>query len=102
MGSATEHTSAGTNGGSATATIPVQSPATGELITTVPVRDQASPAVDARQRVIGRASARIRRGAGEHPAWRTSPRTTNPVDTRVLKYRYRDSIVLRTPYPQCL
>ncbi len=39
MGSATEPTSAGTNGGSATATIPVQSPATGELITTVPVRD---------------------------------------------------------------
>ncbi len=37
MASATEHTSAGTNGGSATATIPVENPATGELITTIPV-----------------------------------------------------------------
>jgi acyl-CoA reductase-like NAD-dependent aldehyde dehydrogenase len=37
MASATEHTPAGTNGGSATATIPVENPATGELITTIPV-----------------------------------------------------------------
>jgi acyl-CoA reductase-like NAD-dependent aldehyde dehydrogenase len=37
MASATEHTPAGTNGDSATATIPVENPATGELITTIPV-----------------------------------------------------------------
>jgi acyl-CoA reductase-like NAD-dependent aldehyde dehydrogenase len=37
MASATEHTPAGTNGGSATATIPVENPATGELITTIPI-----------------------------------------------------------------
>jgi acyl-CoA reductase-like NAD-dependent aldehyde dehydrogenase len=37
MASATEHTPAGTNGGSGTATIPVENPATGELITTIPV-----------------------------------------------------------------
>jgi acyl-CoA reductase-like NAD-dependent aldehyde dehydrogenase len=37
MASATEHTPAGTNGDSGTATIPVENPATGELITTIPV-----------------------------------------------------------------
>src|SRR5690349_10169728 len=37
MASATEHTPTGTNGGSATATIPVENPATGELITTIPI-----------------------------------------------------------------
>jgi acyl-CoA reductase-like NAD-dependent aldehyde dehydrogenase len=37
MASATERTSSDTNGGSATATISVENPATGELITTVPV-----------------------------------------------------------------
>jgi acyl-CoA reductase-like NAD-dependent aldehyde dehydrogenase len=40
MASATEHTPAGTNGGSGTATIPVENPATGELITTIPVMGQ--------------------------------------------------------------
>jgi acyl-CoA reductase-like NAD-dependent aldehyde dehydrogenase len=37
MASTTERTSSDTNGGSATATISVENPATGELITTVPV-----------------------------------------------------------------
>ena len=37
MASATERTSAESNGGATTATISVENPATGELITTVPV-----------------------------------------------------------------
>src|SRR5436305_8389517 len=41
MASATEQKSADTNGGTAAATIPVEDPATGELITTIPVLDAA-------------------------------------------------------------
>jgi len=37
MASATQDTSADTNGGSGSASIPVENPATGELITTIPV-----------------------------------------------------------------
>ncbi len=37
MASATQDTSAGTNGGSGSASIPVENPATGELITTIPM-----------------------------------------------------------------